>query len=239
MQANYNILKIILVVLLVTGLYAFSSFKSMERKPTIMNVIFQGSENLYITEATVNKLLIQNNQHVTSMAKETLDLNELETVLRNNAMVKSAEIYLTVNNEVNVEVKQRKPIARIVSGEQYYIDDEGKRMPLSENRTARVPLVTGNMQNKHIADVYFVANEIQKDDFLKKNVVEIEVNDKEGLLLKMRNQIFEVQLGGLAHFSRKINNLKAFYQKLKKDKSYDLYTKVNLQFEDQVVCTKK
>ncbi|MGV6830494.1 MAG: cell division protein FtsQ/DivIB [bacterium] len=232
-------MKIILVAFVVTGLYVFSSFKSMERKPSAMNVIFQGDENLYITEAAVNKLLIQNNQHVTSMAKETLDLNELETALRNNAMVKSAEVYLTVNNEVNVEVVQRKPIARIVSGEQYYIDDEGKRMPLSENRTARVPLVTGNMQNKHIDDVYFVANEIQKDDFLKKNVVEIEVNEKEGLLLKMRNQTFEVQLGGLEHFGRKINNLKAFYQKLKKDKSYDLYTKVNLQFEDQVVCTKK
>jgi len=33
--------------------------------------------------------------------------------------------------------------------------------------------------------------------------------------------------------------LKAFYQKAKKDDMLSKYSKVNLQFDNQVVCTKK
>ncbi len=239
MRAKLNILKYILVVAAIVGLYVFSSFKSSARKPAKMEVIFTGDENLYISEEAVNKLLIQNNQHVTSMPKETLDLNELEGALRRNAMIKSAEVYLTVNNEVRVEVVQRKPIARVHAQEHYYIDDVGEIMPLSENRSARVPLVTGSINKKDVEDVFQLAKSIQEDSFLKKNVVEIHVNADGSLSMMMRAQTFEVYLGNLDYFNKKVSNLKAFYQKIKKDNAFEKYSKVNLQFEDQVVCTKK
>jgi cell division protein FtsQ len=50
---------------------------------------------------------------------------------------------------------------------------------------------------------------------------------------------FEVLVGTLYNLEIKLQNLKAFYQKAKKDKMLDVYKSVNLQFENQVVCTKK
>ena len=50
---------------------------------------------------------------------------------------------------------------------------------------------------------------------------------------------FEIVIGNLDKLDKKINNLKAFYQKAKKDKTLEKYSIVNLQFENQVVCTKK
>ena len=57
--------------------------------------------------------------------------------------------------------------------------------------------------------------------------------------LKTRSLDFEIFLGSLDHLNKKINNLKAFYQKAMKDQTLTNYKKVNLQFENQVVCTKK
>jgi cell division protein FtsQ len=45
-------------------------------------------------------------------------------------------------------------------------------------------------------------------------------------------------LGQIKQLEKKISNLKAFYIKATKDKVLDKYSKVNLQFGNQVVCTK-
>ena len=239
MRAKFNILKYILVVAAIVGLYVFSSFKSSARKPAKMEVIFTGDENLYISEEAVNKLLIQNKEAITNMAKETLDLNELETVLKSNPMIKTAHVHLTVNGEVRANVVQRKPIARVSTNASFYIDDEGSFMPLSVNHSARVPLVTGHVKKNNLDKVYTLANKIFNDQFLKTHIVEIKQNSNETFVLKTRVLDFEILLGDIENLDKKISNLKAFYQKAKKDKVLNTYSKVNLQFDNQVVCTKK
>jgi len=202
-------------------------------------VKFIGNDNLYITQETVNKLLIQNKESITSVPKEILDLNGLESVLNSNSMIKSAEVYVTVNGEVKAEVEQRKPIARVNTNVSYYIDDQGLYMPLSSNHSARVPLVTGFVDKKQLENVFKIADKIHNDAFLKKHIVEIHQNEDKSINLKTRVLDFEIALGQIEHLDKKINNLKAFYQKAKKDKALINYSKVNLKFDNQVVCTKK
>jgi len=202
-------------------------------------VKFIGNDNLYITQETVNKLLIQNKESITSVPKEILDLNGLESVLNSNSMIKSAEVYVTVNGEVKAEVEQRKPIARVNTNVSYYIDDQGLYMPLSSNHSARVPLVTGFVDKNQLENVFIIADKIHNDAFLKKHIVEIHQNEDKSINLKTRVLDFEIALGKLEHLDKKINNLKAFYQKAKKDNALINYSKVNLKFENQVVCTKK
>jgi len=220
-------------------LYAFSSQRNNARKLSDLTVKFIGNDNLYITQETVNKLLIQNKESITSVPKEILDLNELESVLNSNSMIKSAEVYVTVNGEVKAEVEQRKPIARVNTNVSYYIDDQGLYMPLSSNHSARVPLVTGFVDKKQLENVFKIADKIHNDAFLKKHIVEIHQNEDKSINLKTRVLDFEITLGNLEHLDKKINNLKAFYQKAKKDNALINYSKVNLKFENQVVCTKK
>ena len=107
----------------------------MTRRVSDIDVNFSSEENLYISEGSVNKLLIQNEEAVTNKPKEILDLNGLETALKSNPMIKTAEVYLTVNGEVRADVEQRKPIARVNTNAFYYIDEDGLFMPLSENRS--------------------------------------------------------------------------------------------------------
>ncbi|GAB5565606.1 MAG: cell division protein FtsQ [Winogradskyella sp.] len=238
MKVNYNYIKIIVLVLFVGFLYAFSNHRNRTRKVSEPNIEFQGENKLFITEATVSKLLIQNQQPVSDQPKDIIDLNELEIALKSNPMIKKAEVFMSVNGELSAEIEQKRPIARVNTNASYYIDDEGQFMPLSTNYAARVPLVTGNIKKNDLETVYQFAKAVDEDEFLKKYVIEIHQNSDRTIDFKIRKSDFTVHLGTLNQLEKKINNFKAFYQKALKDKILDKYKRVNLKFDKQVICTK-
>ncbi len=238
MRVNWNYIKMVALLGLVVFLFAFSSSRNAVRKVSVPNIHFEGDDNLFITHETVSKLLIQNQQGIKNMPKETLDLNQLESALNSNPMIKSAEVYMNINGALLAEIEQKKPIARVSANASYYIDDQGFYMPLSTNYTARVPLVTGQIEKNNLETVFTMARKIYNDEFLRKNVIEIHQNSDKTIYLKLRQCNFEVLVGNVSYLDKKINNLKAFYKKTLKEKTLNNYSKVNLQFDNQVVCTK-
>ena len=239
MRINYNYIKIIGLALLVGFLFAFSKYRNDHREVLKPNIEFVGENKLFVTDATVSKLLIQNQQSITGQPKEIIDLNELEIALNSNPMIKKAEVFMSVNGELSAEIEQKRPIARVSTNASYYIDDEGSFMPLSSNYSARVPLVVGDLKKNDLSIIYKFAKMVDKDEFLKKHVIEIRQNNDKTLDFKIRKSDFIVHLGTLDKFEKKINNFKAFYQKALKDNVLDNYKLVNLKFDKQVICTKK
>lgn len=223
---------------LVVFLYAFSSEKNSLRKVSDPIIKFKGDHNLFLTHENVSKLLIVKNNIIKNKPKETLDLNVLESALNSNQMIKSAQVYMSVNGLLTVDIEQKKPIARVRTNASYYIDDQGSYMPLSSNYTARVPLVTGTVDKNNLSNVFKIAQKVNEDAFLKKHVIEIRQAENNTIFLKFRQSNFTIQLGTLKNLDKKIMNLKAFYNKALKENTLDAYAKVNLQFESQVVCTK-
>jgi cell division protein FtsQ len=202
-------------------------------------VKFLGEENLFVTHATVSKLLIVNQESVTNKPKEIIDLNVLENALNSNPMIKEAQVFINVDGQLTAEINQKQPIARVATNASYYIDNDGTFMPLSTNYSARVPLVTGVVEKNTLHNIAVVARMIQSDEFLKNNVVEIHQNENRSIDLKFRKDDFTIQLGSLKQLEKKINNLKAFYQKAMRDSTLSKYSVVNLRFDKQVICTKK
>ena len=239
MQINYNYIKIIVLLIILGFLFAFSNQRNNARKVGEPNIKFLGENKLFITDATVSKLLIQNQQPVTDQPKDIIDLNELESALNSNPMIKKAEVFMSVNGELSAEIEQKRPIARVNTNASYYIDDEGSFMPLSSNYSARVPLVTGNIKKNSLKTVFQFAKVVDGDEFLKKHVIEIHQNNDKTIDFKIRKSTFIVHLGNLKQLEKKINNFKAFYQKALKEKILDSYKAVNLKFDKQVICTKK
>ncbi|NAS14027.1 cell division protein FtsQ/DivIB [Poritiphilus flavus] len=238
MRFNWNIIKLFVLIICITGLYAFSNKRNAERAVHGITVRFVGAENLYLTEVMVNKLLIQNYGGLRNVPKEKLVLNTIEKVIETNEMVKSAQVYLTINGELTSKIVQRQPIGRIEGNSKFYLDEEGKRMPLSENHSARVPIITGKITGKSLEDVYVILKHINEDDFLRKNVIGIHIEDDEKYQLKFRLENFVVNLGDVEDLDKKFNNFKAFYAKATKDKTLEDYQIVSLEFNNQVVCTK-
>ena len=219
-------------------LFAFAEKRNHARVLSEVNLRFTNSENLYLTEEAVNKLLIQNEVTPESVGKETLDLNRVETLLEAHQMVENAEVFLSIDGKLGAAITQRKPLARVMEPSQYYIDREGLKMPLSEYHSARVPLVTGVAEGE-LKEVYPLVDLINQDEFLTKHVTGINRLTSGQYEIYLRKLDFVVFVGELTGIERKFKNFKAFYQKALKDKKLDAYKKVDLQFGNQVVCTKK
>ena len=238
MRINWNLIKGVLLLGLVVFLYAFSSHKNNNRLVTKIDVKFTGKENVYITTETVNKLLIQNFETVASIPKEALVLKEVEERLLKNQMIHSAEVYITVDGILGAKIKQRTPIARVVDTQDYYLDTEGEKMPLSSVYTARVPIVTGAVMEhaKPLTDLLF---QINQDQMIKSSVVGLDVLEDGTLKMRIRKQDFIVLFGTTDNAALKFQNYKAFYQKIKQDSMLANYKTVDLRFGNQVVATKK
>ncbi len=238
MRFNWNYIKVFALLVVITGLYAFSNQRNSAKNITEIEVEFVGDHNLYLTEGTVNKLLIQKYGRLENVPKEKLVLNTVEEVIQANEMVKSAQVYLTIDGKLTSKIVQRKPIGRIEGNDKFYLDDEGKRMPFSKNHSARVPIITGNITGKSLEDVYVILEYINKDSFLRKNVIGIHIEEEDSYQLKFRLNQFVVNLGGIENLNEKFNNFKAFYAKANKDETLDNFAIVSLEFNNQVVCTK-
>lgn len=238
MKVNWSYIKLMFLLLLLLGVYAFSGVRHQSKKIVKTKVEFLGEDNLFITQQMVNKLLIQNLGSLTNVPKDALVLNKVEKVLEANKMVKSAQVYLTVNGELISKIVQRKPLGRIQGNSNFYLDDEGKRMPLSSNHSARVPIITGKITDSSLQNCFAFLNFINSDDFLKKNIIGIHIADENDFQLKLRLEDYVVNIGGVENLKAKFNNYKAFYSKAIKDKALGSYKAVSLEYNNQVVCTK-
>lgn len=238
MRVNWNLLKTLTLLLTIIVLYGFADYRSNAKTIDGLTIKFMGDNDLYINEDAVNKLLIQNYGSVKNRAKEQVVLNTIETVISSDPMVKNAQVYLTVEGELISKIVQREPIGRVEGASKFYLDDMGKRMPLSKFHSARVPIITGKITGEILEDAYAILTYINEDDFLRKNVIGIHIEDVDKYQLKLRVENFVVNLGSVDNLDEKFKNFMAFYVKAAKDNSLEKYAMVNLEFDNQVVCTK-
>lgn len=239
LKRNYGYIKVVILLVLVVFLYAFTSERNKARVIDKPHVEFTSADNLFLTHDNVSKLLIQNPKGLNNKHKDIIDLNELESALSSNPMVKNAEVYMSVDGRLTAEVEQKRPIARVHTNASYYVDDEGSFMPLSNNYSARVPLVTGKIYKSKLEKVYKIAKKVDQDQFLKQHVIEIKQAENQDISLRLRQFDFVINLGSLDNLEKKINNFKAFYKKAINDKTINTYSSINLRFDNQVICTKK
>lgn len=232
-------IKAILFLLILVGLFSFTYNRNLKRKIKEVSINFENGDNLFVTKKNVNKLLTQNLKSPKKVTKEKLTLKVLEKGILKNQMIENVDVYVDVDGELKVLVKQRNPILRIQSLDgNYYLDDKGKKMPLSKNYAARVPLVTGVNSQEEMKLLYRFYKKVMQDTFMQKQIIAISLNEEE-FFLKSRIGDHLIEFGKLQNVENKIKKLKIFYQKVLADHSYDKYKKVNVKYNKQVVCTKK
>lgn len=231
--------RLVLMFAAVIFLFSFTSKRNSERKITKSVVVFLENEDLFVTHETVNKLLIENNSQAQTIRKDKLDLNKLERAIDNHNMIEKSQVFVGIDGVLKAIIKQKTPVARVFDEKgSFYYDYQGNPMPLSDNFTARVPLVSGEINKENRKDLNDLFRYIFDDAFLKKNIIGIQILPSGGLKMMNRNFNYEIDFGKTINVEKKFNNYKAFFQKAVLDSSLQHYKKINLKFTQQVVCTK-
>jgi len=231
--------RLLLMFSVVIFLFSFTAKRNSDRKLTKSVVYFLGDDNLFVTSETVNKLLIENKKKTQTIRKDKLDLNALEKAINKHNMIEKSQVFVSVDGVLKAIVKQKTPIVRVIDEQgSFYLDYQGSKMPLSDNFTARVPLVSGEINVKNAKKLNELFRFIFDDDFLRKNIVGIQIFSNGSLKMMNRNFDYEIDFGKTINVEKKFNNYKAFFQKAVLDSSLYNYKKINLKFTQQVVCTK-
>ncbi|MEP3968846.1 MAG: cell division protein FtsQ/DivIB [Nonlabens sp.] len=203
-----------------------------------VNITFTDYSDPLISEKNVNKLLIQNGDSIENLTIENLDLNKSELRLVQNAMIRDAEVSVSLDGLLKAVVRPRKPIARIMGKPDSYLDQDNLIMPLSKEHTVNVPLVYGfseNVQDKTFELINFIRN----DELLKASFTQIKFDKREEVTLSVRALDFKVKLGRVEKLDHKMINYKAFLTKMQKDKQLGDIKTIDLRFNNQVVVTKR
>lgn len=238
MKRSLEIIKFMVLLGVLAFIFSFSKNRNDSRKITKVDVEFVGDKSPFITHNTVNKLLIQNEGEAPSIGKETLVLKKMEQRLRENPMIRDAQVYVSIDGTLGAKIEQRNPIGRVAGSPEYYLDDDGKNMPLSEVYSARVPIITG-VSKMNFSELTQLLLKINEDEFMKSSVVGLNKKQDGDIELELRKTDLKVLFGKPIHVEKKFQNFKAFYKKTKQDSTLSDYGMVNLKFESQVIATKK
>jgi cell division protein FtsQ len=260
--------KNILIWILMAAYLAVSmSFIAKRRQSVVCHAInvaiVDSSRNQFVTQSEIIEFLRQPEMHVVGNPITSINTKELEQEILNNHSVKNAEVYVSVKGEINVEVTQRKPIVRIINkkGESYYIDQEGAIMPLSEKYASHVLIANGNIvepfevnrtqtincdsdekqseRNRIICDLFKLCKFIDENEFWKAQIEQVYVNEEMEFELIPRVGAHQIFFGDIGHYQKKFRNLEAFYHQGLNNVGWNKYDKINLKFENQVICTKR
>jgi len=137
---------IILGALVIVGLLAFSARSTNTTPVKVLAVEVDAPEGVhFIDDNAVREQVLAASEAVIGAPIGDVDLVAIEEGLRHIGCVAKANVYHTMDGTLHVKVKQREPVVRVINadGSSFYIDREGWTMPLSENYTARVLVVTG------------------------------------------------------------------------------------------------
>ncbi|APZ44950.1 cell division protein FtsQ [Polaribacter reichenbachii] len=237
-----KVLKYVVFLVIIASLgflYSFSSVRNQQKKVSEIVIEFEDGDNNFLTHAMVNKLLIQNDSSVINQAKSVINLYGLEKQVAKNPYVEKASVFLTIKGTLKSIIKQRTPVARIIAdGSSYYVDRQGLKVPLSENYSARVILVSGVEKDEEIKEILPLISKILEDDFLQKEVVGIQKSDASDYKFSVRSGNYKIDFGKLEEVDVKFKKLKAFYNKTFLDKTIQNYKTINVKYHNQVVCTK-
>lgn len=239
-KIKWSDLRILMMLGVLLFLYSFSNDRSIHRNLKGVDIIFKGEETHFVTSSDVKDIVTNKSGNIIAQDRTTVDLNTLEKGVLQNKLIKEAEVYVTIDGVLKVEVKQKKAIGRVVGEvESYYLDENGSRMPLSDNYAERVVLVEGNIKNEAQGELKRMLDVINGDEFLKQEITGISIQPDEVIYLKSRVNKFQILFGSFNEMERKLMNYKAFMQyAMNENIDIDSYKKINLKFTQQVVCSK-
>lgn len=245
-----------ILVAIVVGVLAISAISERESativavKPVV--VPLPENANLVEPEELLELLSASFTKPLDQLTLSDIDIERVEEVLEMQAFVGDAEAYVDADMVLTVKVQQRIPLLRIIAnnGQNYYLDLEGVRLPLSDNYTVRVPVVTGavapwsddyaDKPNSTFSQLMELGWLLRRDPFLSALIEQIAVDDNGELILapKVGDQVIFLGHYDTKKTPERLRRLKIFYREGLPYEGWRKYRSFDLRYADQVVAKK-
>jgi cell division protein FtsQ len=236
-------------VLSIGALAGFATSKQSERKCEKVTIKIDNEYNNYfIGDEEVRDLLTREGERkLEGLPNQLIDLKNLEKRIEAHSFVKEADVYRGLDGNIHVEIKQNRPIARIIRPDQdVYVDSEGNLLPLSERYTARVIPIMKSPSAKALGRDFFqdstgqaylsLLQFIENDQFWKAQLAQMHIDAKGKVSFLPQVGEHTIEFGQPAEAEQKFKKLMVFYKEVLPVMGWDKYKRVNVEYEDQIIC---
>jgi cell division protein FtsQ len=240
-------------VLCLSGLVVLMSFIGIRKKDLLCNdikVLIPGADN-FIEREEIDAILKQGQGSLIGRRLNNINFEKIERTIKSNPFIAFAKVYADMDGTVHIEIQQRQPILRVVnaSDQDFYIDKNGLKMPVSSNFTANVLVANGRIL-EHFSgkvdtlitatakDLYKTALYIKQDSLWEAQIEQMFVNEKNDIELIPRVGNQRIILGTADSLDVKMRNLLAFYKQAMPKVGWDTYKTINIKYTNQIVCEK-
>ncbi len=205
-------------------------------------------ENYFVDDQDVIQLITNNSQRmVKGVHFSELDLKDMENRLQEEYFIGDAEIYKDLKGNLLVHVDLQRPMARIIrtDGPHAYVAEDGTILPVSEKFTARTVLLSGNVKEllkeplwktEEGEKLYALLQYIYQDPFWKAQIAQVEIKSDMDIILYPQVTRQKIEFGQPEELEDKFKKLKIFYEKILPAKGWNAYTRVNVQYKDQIIA---
>jgi cell division protein FtsQ len=192
-----------------------------------------------ITQKDIALLLEENNLNPIGKTIKDIRKEAIEATLLKNPMIKKAECFQTPSGYIYVKVLQRTPKFRVVGLGSYYMDTDRNLMPVSTNNSAYVPVVSGRITVSMAKGKMFdFITYLEQNPFWNDQIEQIFVRNDQKIELVPRVGDAIIVLGKLDNYASKLEKLRKLYVNGFNVIGWNRYKIIDLQYKDQVVCTK-
>ena len=195
----------------------------------------------FLTTADVERMLKADHLDPRGLALSQINTRLIEEKLQAKELIEEAQCYTTQNGNVCIAIHQRIPVVRVMAqnGDDYYVDSRGLPLPRT-GYTCNLMVATG-----HITPTYAqkrlapMANLILKDQFWRSQVVQLNILRDGSVELVPRVGDHIIYLGQPTGLTHKLERLRKFYAYGLSQAGWNKYSRISVEFDNQIICKRK
>ena len=238
MKNKWRFLKIIVTVILFGFLLSFSLKRFSEkpvRKVSVKLLERPGENKVYFID---EKNVVNYIRSATPTGKiGDVNIPALEKKVRSFPSVDSGNVYMNLNGDLNVDIKQKIPVFRLrKKNSDFYVDAKGNEFPLSKTYSHPCMLVTGDVERKEYVDLARLVQKINEDRFSRTYFIGISKEEGSYHLLTSEGH-YKVEIGNLKNIDFKVKGFKTFVEKYLVYQNPLKYKKISVRYDNQIVTT--
>ena len=144
------ILVSLLPAYLIASLVFYASAHDEQKCSRIEITLLDSTDTHFTSVQEIKKQIKDEGIDPTGKPLGSINTEKMEKILKKNQLIARAECYKSPSGIIRIDIEQRVPIMRIISGfESYYIDENGDIMPTTSSFTAYLPLATGYITHSY------------------------------------------------------------------------------------------
>jgi len=203
-------------------------------------------QNRFVTESDIREFFQSGGMELQGYPIREINTREMEGILEENPYIRNAEVSTDISGKMEVRIEQRVPLVRIMpkGSRGYYLDTDGKTMPLSDQFTPHIMLLSGNLgardaDEEELKEIYRFCSYVSDHPFWNDQIVQIYRNQKGEYELIPRVGAHQILFGSMEEWEKKLKNLELLYEQGFSAYGWNNYGIINLKYTNQIICTKR